>query len=146
MVACLFHRLHGQIRSERVLVVEHDATRQVFLRHSLVQCGYNVLTVGSKAKADDMLQEVSGTLTALIVDAVLPGGGFNLAMAAHERGLLSLVIYADGSRNGGRRIKAYSPGGLIYRGLVFGIGPLLDDLREAQSRGCLLTIEKDSSV
>ncbi len=119
-----------------VLLVEHDADRRLFLRHSLSQCGYRVMTIDMETEARVALQQRATEFDAFIVNAILPGGyGIRLAIMARRRALLALVVYGDGARNGGRRIKVYAPGGLVYRGAVFGIGPLLDTLRNAPPAG-----------
>jgi len=121
-----------------VLLVEHDSDRLLFLRHSLTQCGYRVIAVSTETEARLALTQ-HDKFEALIVNAVLPGGhGIRLAIMAHQRHLLTMVIYGDGSAYGGRKIKVYVPGGLIYRGPVFGVGPLLDILRVAPPRGTFL--------
>ena len=131
-------RRPSRSRTRAVLLVEDDADRRLYLHHSLSRCGCRVLTITTEAEACFALDLRAAEFDTFIVSAALPGGyGVRLAMMAQERGLFALVVYGDGHRFGGRKIKVYAPGGLVYRGAAFGIGPLLETLRAAPpARNC----------
>jgi CheY-like chemotaxis protein len=132
----------GSMRS--VLLVEHDADRRLFLHHCLTKCGNRVVFVTNEAQARKALSERREEFDVFIASAALPGGrGIGLAMMARRRDLLSLVIFADGSGNGGRRIKVYAPGGLVYRGAVFGIGTVVDKLRDTSQSVSVASAEHE---
>lgn len=129
-------RRTSRSRTRAVLLVEDNADRRLYIHHSLSRCGCRVRTITTDAEARLALHQHAAEFDTFIVNAALPGGfGIRLAMMAQERGLFALVVYGDGQGFGGRKIKVYAPCGLVYRGAAFGIGPLLETLREATPEG-----------
>lgn len=113
-----------------VLLVEHERRRAHFLRRYLSRRGYDVFAVATEAAALFVLLNHAAKFDALVVDAVLPGGrGLRFAATAYAFGLDALVIYAHDPGDGGRRMLICGPGGLLHRGTILSVGPLLDDLR-----------------
>ncbi len=128
-----------------VLIVEHERSRAGFLRQDLSHRGYNVISTATEAGARFVLLNHTAKLDAFVVDAVLPGGhGVRLASTAYDFGLDAVAIYVHGAVHGERRVLICGPGGLVHRGTILSVGPLLDDLRERPRVCCFLSrLRKD---
>jgi CheY-like chemotaxis protein/CBS domain-containing protein len=80
----------------RVLLVEDDADIREVLKAMLVNAGYAVTGVATRAEAVIVLGQ--GALDLAVIDVRLPdGSGIELARAVREAGHASLVITGDGN-------------------------------------------------
>lgn len=123
-----------------VLLVEHEHRRARLLRRNLSRRGYDVVASATEAAARFVLLNHAAKFDALVVDAVLPGGrGIRFAATAYAFGLDALVIYAHGPGGSGRRLLICGPGGLLHRGNILSVGPLLDDLRRRPRVDCFFS-------
>ena len=97
----------------QVLVVEDDIKIQGFLKHSLIEAGYQVETAGDATTAQGLA--VDGKPDALIVDLGLPDqDGLSLILRLRQLGVKAPVLILSARRSVDDRVRGLEQGGDDY--------------------------------
>src|ERR1039457_5277103 len=117
----------------QVLVVEDDIEIQGFLKHSLIEAGYQVETAGDARTAQGLA--VDGKPDALIVDLGLPDqDGLSLILRLRQLGVKAPVLILSARRSVDDRVRGLEQGGDDYLTKPFALAELLARLRNLLKR------------
>src|ERR1039458_1148812 len=117
----------------QVLVVEDDIKIQGFLKHSLIEAGYQVETAGDATTAQGLA--VDGKPDALIVDLGLPDqDGLSLILRLRQLGVKAPVLILSARRSVDDRVRGLEQGGDDYLTKPFALAELLARLRNLLRR------------
>lgn len=117
----------------RLLLVEDELDIQRFLKHSLVEAGYQVDAAGDAKTAMKLTAE--GVYDILVVDLGLPDqDGIELILALRQVGVRAPVLILSARRSVDERVKGLEQGGDDYLTKPFALAELLARLRNLLRR------------
>ena len=126
--------LSGRLRSVmRLLLVEDELDIQRFLRHALLEAGYQIDAAGDARAAMKFAADTAYDI--LIVDLGLPDqDGIDLILSLRQVGVKAPVLILSARRSVDERVKGLEQGGDDYLTKPFALAELLARLRNLLKR------------
>jgi two-component system copper resistance phosphate regulon response regulator CusR len=117
----------------RLLLIEDEPEIQAFLKHSLVEAGYQVEVAGDGKTAERLVSE--NHYEVLIVDLGLPDqDGISLILRLRQLGVDAPVLILSARRSVDDRVRGLEQGGDDYLTKPFALAELLARLRNLLKR------------
>ena len=124
----------------RVLLIEDELEIQGFVKQSLTEAGYDVLTAGDAGTAERMA--IESQPDALIVDLGLPDrDGITLILRLRKLGISAPVLILSARRSVDDRVRGLEQGGDDYLTKPFEFAELLARLRNLLRRSATANAE-----